>query len=441
MMGKMNGRMSKNIGIGFATGRKSFQQVLKTYAYSWMESGLTEENVRLNVVVAYDLKYNNTQRVDFTNVMPRVSDLIDNIHFVGSDAMQRETDKLKKLGVVSEEDVRLLFGSGYAGMRNTVLYTAIKLGIDCLLFLDDDEYPLAVTKTRSHAIWSGQSVLGTHLKHIEGADMTHGYHCGYISPIPHIEFGESLKEADFRSFIEAISNDILSWDNIKRIMDSGGVTYADTNVLISDEAIEVEEHNRAKFISGGNLCINLTDPSRVFAFYNPPGARGEDTFLSTLLSERKVLQVPCYAFHDGFSTYRHIMDGVLPAHLRPITADDEAVVTRFYHACVGWVRYKPLLLYITQRDQYDEKIRDMQERLAETLPKVCAHFNKKSFMDVSFELERYHQNVQKHYAQFQRAQLAWKNILDYLCDIRPQAELQPGENVLKGEPLVRFTGV
>ena len=179
----MNEQMSKNIGIGFATGRKSFQQVLKTYAYSWMESGLTDEDVRLNVVVAYDLKYNNTRRLDYTNVSPRVSDLIDNIHFVGSAAMQSEADELLRLGVVEEEDVRILFGGGYAGLRNTVLYTAIKLGIDYLLFLDDDEYPLAVTKTRAHAIWSGQSVLGTHLKYIGGADITHGHHCGYISPI------------------------------------------------------------------------------------------------------------------------------------------------------------------------------------------------------------------------------------------------------------------
>ncbi|HWQ50329.1 MAG TPA: hypothetical protein VN369_00885 [Terriglobales bacterium] len=437
----MDRRAPKNIGIGFATGRKTFQQVLKTYAYSWMENGLTEENVRLHVVVAYDLTYNNTRRVDFTNVSPRVSDLIDDIHFVGSAAMQRETDELLRLGVADEEDIRLLFGGGYAGMRNTVLYNAIKLGIDSLLFLDDDEYPLAVTKTRAHAIWSGQSVLSTHLQYIENADITHGHHCGYISPIPHIDFGGALGEADFRSFIEAISNDILSWDNIKQVMDSGGVTYADTNVLISDEAIEVREQNGAKFISGGNLCINLTDPARIFAFYNPPGARGEDTFLSTLLGERKVLRVPCYAFHDGFSTYGHIMDGVLPVHLRPITADDEAVVSRFYRACIGWVRYKPLLLYLTQPGLYDEKIRDMRDRLAETLPKICAYFDKKAFMDVAFELERYHQNVQKHCEGFRRAQRAWKNILSYLGEVRPQPFMPAEDDSLKGARLAGLTGV
>ena len=44
-------------GVGFATGRKRFQKVLKTYVYNWKESGLTElENVELSLFVAYDLK-------------------------------------------------------------------------------------------------------------------------------------------------------------------------------------------------------------------------------------------------------------------------------------------------------------------------------------------------------------------------------------------------
>ena len=51
-----------NVGIGFITGRKNFQRVLKTYVYNWRESGLTSEaQVTLNLLVAYDLKYSNTK--------------------------------------------------------------------------------------------------------------------------------------------------------------------------------------------------------------------------------------------------------------------------------------------------------------------------------------------------------------------------------------------
>jgi hypothetical protein len=172
--------------------------------------------------------------------------------------------------------------------------------MDYLLFLDDDEYPVAVTNTRNTAVWGGQHVLKTHLQNIANADMTYGYHCGYISPIPSVAFDGRLREADFRLFIEALSNDIISWKKMNQVLRDGGVTYAAPGVLTSSAALEVPEINGAKFISGSNLCINLTDLSRVYPFFNPPGARGEDTFLSTCLRQRKVLRVPATPSTTGF---------------------------------------------------------------------------------------------------------------------------------------------
>lgn len=403
------------VGIGFATGRKSFQKVLKTYVYSWRESGLTDiENISLNLFVAYDLKYSNTKSTDYTNVSKEVLSLVDNTYFIGSDEIRKEIELLIKENIINESQAKLFFGSGYAAKRNSLIYGAIKNGIDYLVFLDDDEYPMAVTNTKSTAIWGGQQVLTTHLKNIKYADITNGHHCGYVSPIPYIEFDDNMTENDFRLFIEAISNDIISWDNIHSIMNNGGVTYADTKILVSDEVEEVEEVNHTKFISGANLCLNLTDPKRVKPFYNPPGARGEDTFLSTCLSQHKVLRVPCYTFHDGFSTYNHLMDGVLPTKLKYIKADSEQITTRFYRACIGWIRYKPLLLYITQRENYDEKIKEMREKLDATIPIISAYFECDDFNNISIELERYNKNVKKHYDRYIETQEIWSNITDYL---------------------------
>lgn len=57
------------MGIGFATGRKSFKKVLKTYLLNWKEADLTEnEKISLNLFVAYDLKYANTKSTDYTNI-------------------------------------------------------------------------------------------------------------------------------------------------------------------------------------------------------------------------------------------------------------------------------------------------------------------------------------------------------------------------------------
>lgn len=405
------------VGIGFATGRKNFQKILRSYIHSWKESGLVDnKNVLLNVFVAYDLTYNKTAKKDYVNIHPELAENLESIRFIGSNDIKQEINYLVKENVLDCTEAKKIFGKGYASQRNAVIYSAIKNGMDYLIFLDDDEYPVAVTNTRKTAVWGGQHVLLTHIKHLEQADLTHGYHCGYISPIPFVEYNNTMKEADFRSFIEAISNDILNWDNVKKVMNNGGVTYADTSILVSDDTKEVQEINHAKFISGANLGINLTDPRRVQPFYNPPGARGEDSFLSTCLSGRKVLKVPCYTFHDGFSTYNHLLEGVLPIKLKFIKADNKLIVDRFYKACIGWIRYKPLLLYITQLDCYKEKIEEIRQQLKAVLPKVCLFFGQKDFMNILTELEKYDKNVKKHYLDFAETQRIWANIVEHFAN-------------------------
>lgn len=410
---------SIKVGIGFATGRKSFQKVLRTNIYNWKDSGLVEnKKVSLNIFVAYDLKYNKTKMTDFTNVHPELSEQIDSSVFIGKIGIDEEIEYLIKENVLTRSEANMIFAKGYAGKRNSVIYNAMKNNMDYLIFMDDDEYPMAVTNTRNSVIWGGQHILLNHLKYIVNADITHGHHCGYISPIPYVEFNETMTEDNFRFFIEAISNDIVNWDKLKAIMKNGGVTYADTAILTTDEAVEVVETNHSKFISGANLCLNLTAPRRVFPFYNPPGARGEDTFLSTCLSERKVLRVPCYTFHDGFSTYNSLLEGVLPIRLKFIKADSEQITTRFYKACIGWIRYKPLLLYITQPEQYEAKIEEMRKKLYQVLPKVCTYFGQPDFINILAELEKYHKNVKKHYNEFVETQRIWAKLMDHFAELK-----------------------
>ena len=405
------------VGIGFATGRKGFQKVLRSYIHNWRESGLVDnDQIMLNLFIAYDLSYSaNTNINDFTKILPELNDQINSKKFIGNHCIKKEIEDLILREVLTAKEAGMIFGKGYAAKRNAVLYFALKNKMDYLLFLDDDEYPVAVTKTKKTAVWGGQHVLSKHLEYLNEADITYGRHCGYISPIPFIEYNNLMTELDFRTFIEAISNDILNWENIKTVMQAGGVTYADTEILANDNAFEVKEQNHSKFISGSNLGINLRDPERIFPFYNPPGARGEDTFLSTCLSKRKVMRLPCYTFHDGFSTYNHLLEGVLPIKLKYIRAEDEQIITRFYKACLGWVRYKPLLTYITKPEVYDETIKDMRSRLLDSLPKICEYFKQPEFMNVLKELDKYHKNVGKHYNEFQNTQNSWAKIMNYLA--------------------------
>lgn len=140
--------------------------------------------VSLHLFVAYDIEYHNTKSTDYTNLNQEIVDAFDSITFVGAKNALRSLVKLRASGDFTQAELAGVFGAGYAGKRNAVLYAAIENQIDYLLFLDDDEYPMAVTNNHDTCLWSGQQVFLSHLREIENADFTNGYHCGYISPIP-----------------------------------------------------------------------------------------------------------------------------------------------------------------------------------------------------------------------------------------------------------------
>ena len=399
------------VAIGFATGRKGFQDVLKSYVYHLKESELlSRQNIELHLFVAYDLAYNHTTVEDYTQLDPSVAGAFASCTFLGKEDIWQTAQTLCEQGVIEKDEAPLCFGNGYAAQRNAVLYSAMAQKMDQLLFLDDDEYPLAVTESKNYLLWSGQHVLESHIEYLRNADMTNGYHCGYISPIPYLEFDHILSEQDFKAFILALSNDVLNWDSIKSIMQAGGITYADKTILMEQQAWAAEEVHGAKFITGGNLGINLSVPERVQVFYNPPGARGEDTFLSTSLKDVNVKYIPTYTFHDGFGQYGRLLDGVLPNKLQPIEAGSEQVITRFYKACVGWVRYKPLYTYLTQRQAFDEVMEDMQAQLTNAVPKICSFFNRREFEDVLREFQASRAKVQIHQQEFSRCKHIWEKI-------------------------------
>jgi len=404
-----------NIGIGFATGRLLFQNILKTYVNNWLEHGLIEsKNLKIHIFVAYDLRYKNTNTDDYKKVPKELQNLVDSIHFYGINEVNNEIELLAKTdNTISADDCHLLFGEGFAKKRNILTYFAIKLNIDKLLFIDDDEYPLATYLNRNgKLLWMGQSILSTHLQYNDNADITHGLHCGYISPIPYITFNNKLTENDFKLFIEALSNDIITWDKIKQvIINQKGVTYSDENILNNQQSNEILETNGMKFISGANLCFNLKNYKKFPPFYNPPGARGEDTFMSTALTDLKVVKVPCYAFHDGFSMYNNLLNGVLPTELKPMENTSNEIFKRFVNATIGWIRYKPLLVYITDRDNFEATMKTMEDNLIYTIPKLCAYFKTEEFNKIIVEFGKYRKNVKNHFYDFEKTKSTWTRLL------------------------------
>lgn len=404
-----------HIGVGFVTGRKNFRKVAEAYIQSFVKSGeLDTEQYALHLFVAYDLKYKGTRVSDYQITDENLLGAIDSAHYLGPAAISAETEALVKDKVITAREAKLIFGEGYAMKRNAVLYFAVKHKMDAIIFLDDDEYPIANIKLGEGIAWKGQEILSAHIKGIRNADMTHGHHCGYISPILKMHFNEKLSENEFRVFIGAISNDIINWESVKAKMEAGGVTYASPEIMEHDQIEWVDSVGGMKFISGANLSISLRETEKVFPFYNPPGARGEDTFLSTCIGTCRVLKVGCYTFHDAYSTYGQLLNGVLPECLMVVDKETPFAAKRFLQAAIGWVRYKPLLLYITQPEEYQEKMDRMEEALQASLPKLCNYFGNDDFQIILKEFHQYREHVMEHFRDFENTKKAWIRVMNYM---------------------------
>lgn len=402
-----------NVGIGFVTGRKNFKNVLKSYLNHWNDAGLLDKRkYALHLFVAYDLKYTGTEASDYKITEEEILGTVDSAHYLGNVAISGEARELVEKKVITTKEAKLIFGEGYGMKRNAVLYVAIKNKMDYLIFLDDDEYPIVNIPLGDGIAWKGQEVLSTHIQNIGNCNMTHGHHCGYISPIPGIGFNDTFTELDFKQFIETISNDIINWDSVRAKMNNGGVSFGDLEVMNNQEISLVQEVDGMKFISGANLGFNLHDLDKLFPFYNPPGARGEDTFLSTCIGSCEIRKVPCYTFHDSYQTYSHLLNGVLPNQLKAMTVTSASVYKRFLRASIGWIRYKPLYLYITQRDDYTKEIQKMRQDLSVVIPKICRFFGNDDFMGVQKELDRFDGQVEAHYRDFQQTKAAWIKVMD-----------------------------
>lgn len=415
----INKKKKINVGVGFATGRKNFKGVAKTYVNNWNESGIVDsKKYALHLFVAYDLAYKSTKVSDYKISDEEILDTVDSAFYIGDSSIATEVQYLIKNKVIDLKESELIFGEGYAMKRNAVLYFALKNKMDYLIFLDDDEYPIATLRVSDSIVWKGQEVLSTHIENIKYCDMTHGHHCGYISPIPYLEFNDKLSEDEFKIFVESISNDIINWESIKEKMLNGGVTYANLDIIESKKVEVVKEMNGMKFVSGANLGFNLKDTDKLFPFYNPPGARGEDTFLSTCLSECTIRKIPCYTFHDGFSTYQNLLLGVLPNKLKTMNAESTVIAKRFLQASLGWIRYKPLLIYITNRENYETEIHLIKENLSKVIPSICDYFGNDKFKDILSELELFDTHVKEHYKDFQNTKNAWIKIVNFLGDAK-----------------------
>ena len=352
-----------NFGIGFITGRPNVCNIINNY-YKFLLEQVKEldKEVSFTFFILYDLNYLNTKEEEFHNIKPEVFKKI-NIKYISPDDVLEKNKSVKKKFNLTQKEADLLIGKGYAKARNTILYEAIEDGIDYLLFWDDDEYPLAAIRNGDEIQWKKQENVAQHIKNIENADITYGHRCGMISPLPYVKCEGKLTKEIYKDFIDALENEVISWDKVQSMYkNDSGIGFAEKDIADYTRKVEeLERIGKENFVLGSGICLNLRHLDKIPAFYNPPGARGEDTFFSCSLAEKnaKVLRIPVYHFHDAFLKFQFLMEEKYPKNLKKIKSDDSSIELRFRRTTEGWAKYKPLLCYINNRENYEKTIRNM----------------------------------------------------------------------------------
>ncbi len=399
-------------GIGFLTGRTNICNIINN-CYKDMVGQLKgyEEEVHLTIFILYDLEYQHTKREEFYTLKDDVYKKI-HIKYITPEDIEEEKKILKSRYNLSKNEVDLILGTGYARARNAIMYFALKRKMDYLLFWDDDEYPYANVKGEDgNIIWKKQNNILEHLDVIKYADVTVGHRCGLMSPVPCMEFGENgVDEKQFKEYIEAVSNEAISWDKVKESMSrDNGIKFAETDITEGKDKIVLKHVGLKEWLYGSGLCLNLTHIDKIPAFYNPPYARGEDTFFCTLLAEAQVVKVPTYHFHDSFLQYTGIARGKFPKQFEKPELDAD-VGERFLKASLGWIKYKPLLMYIMQRNTYLKDIEIAKEKLRDSVDNIDKIFPNNNFLSLLGEFEKYDENVQKHYKEYLKTNDVWNRI-------------------------------
>ena len=293
-----------NFGIGFITGRPNICHIINNY-YKYLVDQVADSDYKVNftVFILFDLTYQFTTRIDFYGILPEVYKNMD-IKYITPEGIDEEKKKIISKYDVAPQDADLLLGKGYAKARNTIMYYALKRKIDYLLFWDDDEYPLASVKEGKDLEWIKQTNILEHIKHIEKAEVTMGYRCGFMNPIPYIEYDENIQEEDYKKFIDGLENEVINWEKAQAARkDTSSMAFAERDIAEHTRKTEyLPEVGKKSFVLGSGICLNMRHLDKIPAFYNPPGARGEDTFFSCALAmkDARVLRVPTYHFHDCF---------------------------------------------------------------------------------------------------------------------------------------------
>lgn len=372
-----------------------------------------EKKVNFTFFILYDLNYLNTEEKEFYNIDPKILKNIK-IKYLNPEYIVEKKIEIMKKHKLTEKEVNLVIGKGYAKARNCIVYEALEEKVDYLLFWDDDEYPLAALKDGKDIKWVKQNNVLQHIKYIDKADITYGYRCGMINPLPYVEYNETITEDIFKQFVEALENEVISWDKLQYMLkNESEIGYADEIIATYNKEVEeIKKIGKENFVLGSGICLNLTHIDKIPAFYNPPEARGEDTFFSCALRDKgtKVLRIPVYHFHDAFLKFTFLMEEKFPKRIKKVTTDDNGISLRLKRTITGWIKYKPLLYYIFDKENYRNIIDETKIKLENSIKPMSTAFEDCDLTNLPVVLEEYDNKVIQHYQEYIETNKIWDKI-------------------------------
>lgn len=131
-----------------------------------------------------------------------------------------------------------------------------------------------------------------------------------------------------------------------------------------------------------------------------------------------MVRIPVYAFHDGFGYHHQILEGALPINLAPIEITNPKTLTRFLSACPGWIRYKPLYVFLTDPEHFESRMEQIETILLQVLPQLADYFKKKRFLSIQSEFRKYCKNVKKHEKLLLATLHSWNQLIEAMERVR-----------------------
>lgn len=403
------------IAIIVRVGRDNYVRVLEDLVRSIDQYGHFQRH-ELALYLSFDAEFVQTD-VPFLKGASIRQLPFSRVRRIGCSDRDELVTSVVKSGAASSLEATLLFRRRpYTFQLNTAIAFAILDGNEVAIFFDDDQgFAVPVTRADGSFEWRYMDIIGEHLRALLGsATVTTGPVAGCVSPIP-----ERLVDLIGSDAVRDLGNLYSGGHEFLTARHFEGTGYRSLrDPAFTVPSDEIRGETDKTWISPANMGLSLR---REFPpFFNPPGARGEDAFFFLGLTRTEVVtRIGAGVFHDPFLRYPGIYSNDFPRHFVQIAASSREIA-RFAAACVGWLRYMPLYMRVSQPDWGTCARRvDAKQRMALSLGELLATTLEDNTFHLMPRALRYHfGRAERDYRHWCVAVKAWReNIHPWLAAI------------------------